>query len=347
MFFSLKPKESIEEFFNYREELQFFLNFLKDKEKRMLVIKGLRRTGKSSLLKVGLREAKVKFVLIDTRELTALSRKSFEKRLLEELKSLKGIPASLLERIESVEAGVRISLKREESLWELLKEINTVIAIDEVQLLKGTGVDRFLAAVYDNTNCKIVLSGSEVGVLDAFLGKGEVKAPLTGRAYDEIKQSLLTREKSKEFLKLGFKEAKREVSEEIINKAVDELDGIVGWLTMFGNFSLTLNPDTALKKTMAEGMKLAYSEFESFLEMRPAAKRRYVELCKIIAQKGMGWSDLKRALQVQLNESISDPQFTNYLNSLLDYGFVVSTDGLYFIPDPLLRKALIGGVSYL
>jgi len=116
---------------------------------------------------------------------------------------------------------------------------------------------------------------------------------------------------------------------------------------MFGNFSLTLNPNTALKKTVTEGMKLAYSEFESFLEMRPAAKRRYIELCKVIAEKGMGWSDLKRALQVQLNESISDPQFTNYLNSLLDYGFVVSTDGLYVIPDPLLRKALIGGISYL
>jgi AAA+ ATPase superfamily predicted ATPase len=347
MLFSLKPKENLEEFFNYREELKFFINFLRDEEKRMLIIKGLRRTGKSSLLRVGLEEAKVKFVLIDTRELTALSRKSFEKRLLEELKSIKGIPTSLLERIESVEVGVRISLKKEENLWKLLKEMNPVIAIDEVQLLKGTGVDRFLAAVYDNTNCKIVLTGSEVGVLDSFLGECKLKAPLTGRLYDEIKLSFLTPEKARNFLKLGFKEARKAIGEEIIDKAISELDGVIGWLTMFGNLSLTFNPNTALKKTIAEGAKLAYSELESFLERRPAAKRRYIELCKILAEKSMGWSDLKRALQIQLKESISDPQFTNYLDSLLDYGFIVSVEGVYAIPDPLLKKALIGGVSNL
>ena len=345
MLFDLRPKEETKDFFNYKEELDFFVNHLKDKKRRMIVIRGLRRTGKSSLLRVGLNKARVKFVLIDVRELTSLSRKSFEAKLLEELKSLKGIPATLLEKIESIEAGVRISLKNEEDVWKLLKKLSPAIAVDEVQMLKGTGVETFFAAVYDNTNCKIILTGSEVGVLDLFIGKDDPKAPLFGRAYDEIKMYSLNSEKSKEFLKLGFKEVKKAVSQEIMDKALKELDDIIGWLTMFGNLSLSLNPNKALKKAMVDGVRMAYSEFESFLYRRPAAKKRYIKLCEILAGKDMKWSDLKRALQIELKERISDSQFTNYLNSLIEYGFIVHIGDTYSVPDPLLKRALTGSMS--
>jgi hypothetical protein len=347
MLFDLKPKEEIKDFFNYREELNSFASYLTDKNRRMVVIRGLRRSGKSSLLRVGLRKARVRFVLIDVRELTSLSRRSFESKLLEELKSTRGLPASLLERIDSVEAGLRISLKKEESAWKILKKLNPVIAVDEVQMLKGTGVESFFAALYDNTNCKIVLTGSEVGVLDAFVGKDNPKAPLFGRVYSEIKMHPLVPEKSEEFLALGFKEAGRSVPEEAIDNALKELDGIVGWLAMFGNLALSLDSDAALKKSIANGAKLAYSELETFLNMRLAAKKRYLALLRILAEKDMKWGDLKRALQIELKEMVSDPQFSNYLNSLKDYGFILHVNDFYSIPDPLLRRALARSVSNL
>ena len=345
MLFDPKPKEKKKDFFNYEEELNAFITYLNDKNNRLIVIKGLRRTGKSSLLRVGLNEAKAKSVLIDTRELTSLSRRSFEAKLLEELKSIKGLASSILAKIESIDVGISISMKKEENLWKTLKTINPIIAVDEIQMLKGTGVDSFCAAVYDNTNCKIILTGSEVGVLDEFIGKDNTKAPLFGRAYAEIKTHPLTPEKSKKFIMSGFKEIEKRINQGMIEKVVQELDGIVGWLTLFGNTSISTDLDTALNNSIVTGAKLAYSELESFLDGRPAAKKRYLTLMRILANSSMRWSDIKRSVQIELKESISDSQFSNYLNSLVDYGFIVLKEDFYSIPDPLLKKALIGGIS--
>ncbi len=347
MLFDINPKQDLKDFFNYETELNSLVGFLQDRNSKIIVIKGLRRTGKSSLVRVGLKKAGVKFVLIDVRELTSLSRKSFESKLLEELKSIKGIHEALLDRIESVDAGVRFSLRRSEGVWPLLKKLNPVIAVDEVQMLKGSGVEAFLAAVYDNTNCKILLTGSEVGVLDAFIGKENPKAPLFGRVYSEIKLHSLPPEKSREFLMLGFKQLGKNVPGKVFDEALTELDGIVGWLAMFGSLSFSIDPVFALKEAIVNGSKLAYSELESFLAMRPTARKRYLVLLKILAEKNAGWSELKLALEVRLNEKISDPQFTNYLNSLIDYGFLLHQEDRYILPDPLLKKSLTGGVSYL
>jgi len=341
MLFDLKPKEKIKDFFNYRKELDSISAYLADSSTRIVLIRGLRRTGKSSLLRVALNRTGVKFIVIDARELTSLSRRSFESRLLEELKSIKGISKSLIDKIESIELGVKIAIKKEESIWKLLKELSPVIAVDEVQMLRGTGVEAFFAALYDNTNCKIVLTGSEVGVLDAFLGKNDPKAPLFGRAYAEIKMRHLEPDKSKEFITAGFKEVKKHLDETMLDKVVQELDGIIGWLTMFGNAALSLSVEDALEGTTVKGAQLAYSEFESFLGSRTPAKRRYTELLRILAEKSMKWAELKRTMEIQLKEPISDSQFSNYLESLTDYGFIIVGEGIYSIPDPLLKKALI------
>lgn len=346
MLFDLKPKEKLKDFFNYREELNSLINHLNDNTTRLIVLRGLRRTGKSSLLRVALSETKLKHLLVDARELTSLSRRSFESKLLVELKSIKGLPASLLDRIESIEMGVRVSTKKREDLWGLLKEINPLIAVDEIQMLKGTGVDAFFAAVFDNTNCKIILTGSEIGVLESFLGKDNPTSPLFGRLYREIRTHPFNSEQSKEFLMAGTDEADIHLDEKMIEKAVEELDGIVGWLTMFGNLTLSVKPDVALKRTVKEGALLAYSELRSFLDGRMQAKGRYLSMLRLLAKGGMSWSNLKRSLQIELNEIISDSQFTNYLNSLVDYGFVVKSEGAYEIPDPLLKKALLGGSTH-
>ncbi len=345
MLFDLKPKERIGDFFNYKEELNKLVGYLTDKNTKIIVVRGLRRTGKSSLVRVALHKACSKFVLIDVRELTSLSRKSFELKLLEELKSIKSLPDAMLEKIESIDLGVRIAFKSEEHLWPILKKLNLVIALDEVQMLRGTGVEAFCAAVYDNTNCKILLTGSEIGVLEEFLGKDDAKAPLFGRAYSEIKMQPLPVNKSIQFLETGFEEVQKKVPKETIAKAVEELDGIVGWLTMFGNTYLSSDANKALKSSITTGAKLAYSELESFLGMRAPAKKRYLTLLVLLAHGESEWGVLKRGAEVKLKEPISDSQFSNYLNSLVSYGFIASDNRRYFIPDPLLKKALRGEIK--
>ena len=343
MLFDLEPKTKEKDFFNYNEELNSLIGYIKDKTSRMVLIRGLRRTGKSSLLRVALKKAGLRYVLIDARELTSLSRRTFEAKLFEKLRLAEGVPANLLNRIESVEAGIKISLKNEHGIWEILKTTNPIIAVDEAQMLNGTGVDAFFAAAYDNTRCKIILTGSEIGVLDSFVGKENPKAPLFVRIYKEIRTRTLEAEKSAEFLRMGFKEVGKQVSDAEITNAVQQLDGILGWLTVFGNIASSSDAKTALRKAVGDGARLAYSEFETFLGSRQSAKKRYTSLLRIVAEKKeVGWAELKNALQIELKESISDPQFSNYLNALVDYGFVLHVEGGYSIPDPLLKKAFIG-----
>jgi AAA+ ATPase superfamily predicted ATPase len=157
----------------------------------------------------------------------------------------------------------------------------------------------------------------------------------------------LSPEKSREFLVTGFREAGKEISEKETINVQQELGGIVGWLTIFGNTTLSMDMKEALKKSVKKGSMLAYSELDSFLGMRKPAKKRYIALLQLLAEREMRWVDLKRSLQIELKERISDPQFSNYLNSLRDYGFILLTDNIYSIPDPLLKKALRGGVSNL
>ncbi len=345
MYFDLHPKEKPSDFYNYAEELSSLVKYITNKSTRMIVISGLRRTGKSSLLRVGLGKAKQRFTIIDARDLQALTRRSFEVALLEKVKTLRGLPATLLEKIESIEFGVRVSIKQKEDLWRLLKTLNPVIAIDEVQMLKGTGVEAFLASAYDNTNCKIVLTGSEVGVLDSFMGNDDPKAHLFGRDYEEIKMHPLAKSKSEEFLYTGFEQAGKKITGEKLAEAVEELDGIVGWLAMFGNNSLSHEPEVALKKTMKKAAMLAYSEVESFLQNRQAARSRYLSLLRAIAKGESKWAELKKAVEISTNQHVNDSQFANYLNSLVSYGFVVANNNGYSIPDPMLKKALRGGTS--
>lgn len=343
MLFDVTPKEKLSDFFDYRVELDELIQWIKDKQTKMIVIRGLRRTGKSSLVRVALSEAKVKNIFIDARELTAFSRKSFEARLLHELKGIKGLTSSLLERIESVEVGVRVSVKNEENIWDILRGLHPVIALDEAQTLRGTGVEAFLAAAYDNTKCKIILTGSEVGVLDSFIGNQDPKAPLFGRAYNEIKTRPLTSEKAIEFLQAGFRENRKTLPKEEAAKITQELDGIIGWLAMFGNYSLSRNTSNALKYTITIAKQLAYAEVENFLGARPSAKKRYLTLLNILAKKETQWSKLKQSIEAELDEKISDTQFSNYLNSLIEYGFITFNNNTYDIPDPMLKKAFNEG----
>lgn len=339
MLFDLKPKEDIKDFFGYREELRILINHLKDKNTRIILVRGLRRTGKSSLTRVALREAKVKSIIIDARELVSLSRKSFENKILEKLKKSKSLPEKLLEKISGVDVGIRLNIKNEQNLWDILKAWPITIVADEVQMLKGTGVEAFFAALYDNTDCKVIMTGSEIGLIDDFVGKNNPKAPLFGRAYSEIKMHSLEREQSKEFLRKGFVQLNKSVNEETLEKVVNELDGIIGWLTLFGNNTNQTKEEIALKETVNQGKQLVYSEFETFLGSRISAKLRYTALIKIISLDETSWSNLKTRLQLELNQEISDPQFTNYLDSLMSYGFIVNIEGKYSISDPLLKRA--------
>jgi len=353
VYFSLEVKKRKEEFFNMESELETLKKELLDQNTRMIVVKGLRRTGKSSLMRVALNETKIPHIFIDLRLSTPFTPENFyqyfskelekflkEKTLKKILSKIKGIEISGL-KLEFKERKINIIAEILEEIGKWAENKQVVLAIDEAQDLRYMkGFDKILAYIYDYVKgIKILIAGSEVGLLDKVLGIGNPKAPLFGRAFVEINLKKLSKEKSIEFLKIGFEQAGIKVDEEEINKGVSILDGIIGWLTFYG-YLRTRGYGDALERAIDEGAKLIANEFKQFLDIRQIARRRYIEIMKTLIRPSR-WSEVKRSLRIISNAS--DKQISNYLKELMYYGFIEKGDDLYFISDSLLIEAIRKG----
>ena len=358
MLFDPQPKEDRRSLFNFEEEVNRVISELKDPISRLIVIKGLRRTGKSSILRVSLNEAKLNYILLDMREFADVDRRSFMYALSESLdKMTKGRGKLILDNIRAFSfLGMRIEksgLKEEDPTIKyklLLRRINEwamknktyfVVGIDEAQEISKINFDEYLAYVYDNlSRIKIILTGSQFGVLDNILDNP--KKPLFGRARIEINTKYLSKEESKRFLASGFKEANIEVEDNDITKAINQLNGVIGWLTLYGwHVVKGLDPEEALEKVVELGTKIAFDEIERFLVTRGIGRKRYMEVLKILADGPKRWKEVKTMLELRLERRVPNNQISKYLNELIKYGFIVKKDNKYLIPDPLLRQVAI------
>ncbi len=358
MYFELGVKRRKEDFYDREEELGYLLSELRNPITRMIVIKGIRRTGKSSLMRVSLSEAEYPSLLVDMRAGGAFSTDDFHYHLQEGLSSLlrwKGV-RKYLERVKEVQiAGVKVELlsRRPSTLGTIIRSLNEwadsqglylVLAFDEAQDIRFVrGLTELLAHVYDyEDRIKLLLAGSEVGVLDRLLGRRNPSSPLFGRAYSEIKLGKLPRDKGLDFLVRGFEQAGVRPPLSELEEAVSKLDGLIGWLTYYGYYRLRLSHERALERTLEEGSYLSAQEFMNFLGNRSLARRRYLLIIKLLVNP-VRWSEVKRWLLSKVGK-VSDKQISNYLNELVEYGFVEKVEGRYRLADPLLAEAVRRGL---
>lgn len=357
MYFQLGVKESKEDFFNFDRELEAFNRELRCRETRMIVIKGVRRTGKSSLLRVGLAEADVPSLLLDARALGAFSPDQIFDLVAGSLSKLlekHGAFKKLLEKVRGIKITgleVEFATGNRQTLLEIFERLSewgesedrpVVLALDEAQEFRLVPkFDALLAHLYDYCRgIKLVLAGSEVGVLDRFLGRKRAGAPLFGRPYFEITMGRLPKEKAEEFLRIGFEQLGAKVKEEEISEAVEVFDGIIGWLTSYGYFASKLGHKEALSRNLEEGIKLVKEELNTFLVQRQQARTRYLYILKLLSSP-MSWSELKRGLEVKLGRTISDKQLSHYLAELVDYSLVNRAENKYVLADPMLARAVL------
>ncbi len=361
MLFRLGVKNSIDEFFNYRDELNLFTEGLLDNITRLIVIKGIRRIGKSSLVRVGCNVSGVNCLFIDVRAYGFLSidkfydllsraftefvrSSSLSKRIIDVLGRVRGISVS------GTGLSIEITDRRPSIIVDILSSINRLaedeglcipVVFDEAQdLLFIRGFRRILAYIYDYLdNIKIVLTGSEVGLIDRLLGYRDPNSPLYGRAYLEIVLKRLPRDKSIEFLVSGFREQGYNISMEAITEAINNLDGVIGWLTYYGYYTLKYGHEKALEKTIADGSMIVANELKHFLANRMQARERYKVLLKAL-EEPRTWSELKNILEMRIGRKIHPNQFTRYLKELESYGFIVKENNLYRIADPLIKHSL-------
>lgn len=352
MYFDIKPKTDREDLFGVDFLLNSLTDSIRDKKVRMIVIKGLRRTGKTSLLNVALKESKMDYIKIDVRESPYYDKTEFFEFLIKKLKEkysrvkrfFSGSELKIL--YGDIGAGFKIregnGVSFFERLNEKLKKRNKqiVIAFDEVQLLKRIEFNQVLASIYDNYGqIMIVITGSEIGILDEFIGKRDSESPLFGRPYFEIEMKKLEKEKGAEFLTKGFEQINKQLKLEEIREILEELDGVIGWLTSYGWFrNQNINHKNALLKTIEEGEKLANGELDKFLEKRKA-KANYVFLLKTLAKNKNRWEIIKNEF-MRKGREISERQLSLYLNELSDYGFIEKENGRYRISDPLYLRAV-------
>ncbi|MEM3995895.1 MAG: ATP-binding protein [Pyrobaculum sp.] len=131
------------------------------------------------------------------------------RKVKEALKGVRGV--------EVMGVGVTIKWRGRDSisLIGLLEELNKrgrfVVVLDEAQEARppvSAELRRAVAYAYDNLqNITVVLSGSQIGLLERFMAAEEPSSPLYGRYVSRLVLPRSSREQSLEFLQLGFREA--------------------------------------------------------------------------------------------------------------------------------------------
>ncbi len=353
MFFDITPKVRKEDLFGMDYYLEQFRSYLLDPTVRMIVIKGLRRVGKTSLLNVGLRTSGQQFIRIDVRDAPFQDKKEFMLFLIGKIKEARREDwERIIQKIAKVGLGYRqfsleLFFSQDEKVNSFFENLNKelqkkketlIIALDEAQLLKKIGFDYFLASVFDNyRSIKIVITGSEIGLINKFLGKEEYEAPLFGRAHLEISIGKIKEEMVAKFLEAGFAQLGQKISFEEVRDVIENFDGLIGWVTYYGWYrSKNFSHEKAIEKVKEEGRIIITKELENFLAMRKS-RSNYIRTIKYLAKGFNTWSLLKQHFQ-KAGIKLSDSQVDLYLKELIEFGFIDKINEQYFLVDPLLSS---------
>jgi len=370
LLFSSRPKDDVRSLFGREAQVRRLRSDIQSNHP-LVVITGLRRMGKTSLLRSVLAEHRKRVVWLDMRNLEPKSyatkgdlvdmlgrgvagllerNASGREKVLDALRTVRGVRVAGTgvdlgwpDKKDLDMAGLFMNLDR----WGGQNGTNVIFSIDEAQELakaRHINMNSIFASVYDNCkNVMLVLTGSEIGLLRDFLALDDPSSPLFGRYVSFIDLGPLSKQQSSEFLKAGFAElgvGLDKDAESGIEAAVSALGGVLGWLNLFGlECAATGNAGAAELEAVREaGSKLAKAEFERFLSTR-AAKERYELIMKGMRSGGISWRSLQDFVQLRLGQKVHDKNFCDLLGVLVKAGFVRKQGNLYSIADPLLEIA--------
>jgi AAA+ ATPase superfamily predicted ATPase len=206
--FDLRPKKRREDLFDRERELELLHRGI-ERGYPVISVLGIRRIGKTSLLKVLLSE--LSGLYVDMRGVTR--RSDLEAKLTESMESSLTRLRRFLEGIRGVRiTGLSIQIrwrgKDSLSLAGLLEEINKkkerfVIVLDEAQSTRpplSYELKNAIAYAHDNLeNIIFIVAGSEVGLLRDFIGYEDPSSPLNGKGVYEVFVERFKSELSREF----------------------------------------------------------------------------------------------------------------------------------------------------
>lgn len=354
--FDLKPKESPKELFGREKELEDLVRLIA--AKRWVAVLGPRMVGKTSLLKaasVTLNRQNIKAIYVNL--WGAKGTNDFLKALARAINQEK----SIIDRIRTVQiqgatigsSGLNIEFAKKpmETLWDLLDALGRqkehyVIQLDEVQeLIAISGrLLKILANLFNtHSNITFVFTGSMFGLMKTLL-EPDSTSPLYGRSPAKLIMQPFDLECSKRFLKRGFQECRTPVSETVIDNAVERLDGIPGWLTLYGNKVCIqrLSNEDALKETTTEAFRIVNDELEHFFQNRD--RLSYYAALKAAAISA-NWTEIKGSVSQAKGCIVNDATIYRILENLKAAMLIVQDGGRYRVEDPMLRSLLLIGTD--
>jgi len=333
--FDLRPKSSRSELFDREKELEV-LDRAADRGDPLVLVLGIRRIGKTSLLKSFLESWSGIYIdmrgvrkLADLYNEIARGISSRIDRLRKLIEGIRGV------RVAGLEIEIRWRGRDSISLLGLLQELDRrgeriVVVFDEVQLARvpiAIEIRNAIAYAYDHLeNITIVLSGSEIGLLRDFIGIENPSSPLYGRYALELHVERFSRDLSIEFLEKGFRELGISVDRSVIEEAVELFDGIVGWLVFFGRAYVDGVRD------MGRVMDLA---IELALEELAKLSKREKLVLKAIACGAKSWSAIRRFVEEHEGVTIPKAALTRTIRRLERLSIVKNYEFL----DPVYREA--------
>lgn len=359
MLFDVKPKASLEDLYDREKEIRMLEDAIKRHEP-IIVVLGVRRVGKTSLVRaylnssgvpyiwIDLRSALIDEMYVDVQEITRQFESGLNnllpkhKKLREGLKKISGISILGL--------SVRFSkVIRQSTIVSILETIDrtlknrVIIVLDEAQYLRFLRQINFLnimAYAYDNLrNVSFILTGSEVGLLEDYLALDNPESPLYGRLVRTIVVSRFTKEQAVDYLMKGFKESGMTPNTEHIEAIVDNLDGIVGWLTLYGYMAVNeKNPQLPYQIFAEKAFKLIKSELDKIVRR----SRYYKLILKAIALGNTTWSEIKEYVEYKLKREINDATLYRYLKKLAKLSIIRKIEKgrhiYYEFEDNLIRE---------
>jgi AAA+ ATPase superfamily predicted ATPase len=351
--FDLHPKESPAALFGRDQELQELVGLVD--EGRWVVVLGPRMVGKTSLIRAA--GARIRRPTVYVNLWGARGTSGIVEAFVHGLNSNRSLLARVrrtVRRIEGVSlgpAGISIAAPRRplRTVWELLDAIGdeagrSVIELDEVQEVAASSGPflKMLANLFNaHPGVSFIFSGSRFGLIRTLL-EPRAESPLFGRTPAVLRLEQFPPATSVEFLDAGLREYKRRAPRpELVALCERTLDGLPGWLTLFGNHVAVehMDLDAAEAATRSEGMKVARTELAHFTERREAYV--YWDALRLLSV-GANWTELRDRLSARRGARVNDNTVRNLLESLQSAEFVAKVGERYHVRDPMMR-ALVEG----
>ncbi|MDH2901054.1 MAG: ATP-binding protein [archaeon] len=335
--FDIPPKSDPKLLYAREKELHDLVGHLKNR--RWVVLLGPRRVGKTSLAKCAIKQFGHDSITLDARE---------NSDFLASLSSTLGSSSSALNisatatvpKLPFLSVGANYSKQiAKQNLDSILKrKSKLIVLLDEAQWFRNPRTFvRLLAHIYDYHYDTVtpIITGSAVGVMKSILDPNN-KSPLYGRPMIEMEVKKWVPSSSIGFLSEGLKQNKLSLDEDYKVQTVEILDGIPGWLTMFG-YHFTQNPkdyDKALSITLAEAINIVSEETRNISKLARGWPS-HLRILENLISGSKTFTELVEATN-QNNASLS-----RHLDILQRLSYVEKNDeDRYIILDPILREFL-------